>query len=336
MKIVLAGLRVTPERVAELERVYPDVEFVVPAGREELIGLIEDADAVYGNLTDAEFEAARKLRWIQAVSAGVEFMWQIPSITRTEVVVTNMRGAHAATIAEHAFAMLLSLTRALREFDAFQERHEWARGLQSGHLVGIKGMTMGIVGFGNIGRAIARRALGFEMRVLAVDPHAVPGQDAVDEFRPGATPGLEHRVEGVEAVSGLERLDDLCREVDVLAVSAPITPRTRGLVGPSQIELLKPGSYLLVVSRGKIVDEPALIRALESGKLAGAGLDVTATEPLPPDDPLWRAPNLIITPHTSAGSDLTWDLTWSILTENVGRFIRGEELVNVVDKELGY
>ena len=122
----------------------------------------------------------------------------------------------------------------------------------------------------------------------------------------------------------------------MLAVSAPITPRTRGLIGPSQIELLKPGSYLLVVSRGKIVDEPALIQALESGKLAGAGLDVSATEPLPPDDPLWQAPNLIITPHTSAGSDLTWELTWSILTENVGRFIRGEELLNVVDKELGY
>src|SRR5205823_14061520 len=227
---------VMSERVADLQRAYPQVELVVPARREELVGLIEDADAVYGNLRDEEFQAVCKLHWIQAVSAGVEFMWQIPSITRSEVVVTNMRGAHAATIAEHAFAMLLSLTRALREFEAFQERHEWARGQQSGHLVGIKGMTMGIVGFGNIGRAIARRALGFEMRVLAVDAHAVPGQDGVDEFRPGAIPGLKHRVEGVEAVWGLERLDDLCREVDVLAVSAPITPRTRGLIGPSQIE----------------------------------------------------------------------------------------------------
>src|SRR5437773_5184722 len=185
MKMILAGPRATPERVAELKRTYPQVEFVVPANREEVAGLIEDADAVYGNLRDEEFQAARKLRWIQAVSAGVEFMWQVPSITRTEVVVTNMRGAHATTIAEHAFAMLLSLTRALREFEQFQERREWGRGVNRGELVAIKGLTMGIVGFGNIGRAIARRALGFEMRVLAVDAHAAPSLDGVDEFRPG-------------------------------------------------------------------------------------------------------------------------------------------------------
>src|SRR5438067_1134513 len=108
MKMVLAGFRVTPERVAALQRTYPEVEFVVPARREELVELIEDADAVYGNLSDEEFRAGRKLRWVQAVSAGVEFMWEIPSITRTDVIVTNMRGAHAATIAEHGFAMLLS------------------------------------------------------------------------------------------------------------------------------------------------------------------------------------------------------------------------------------
>src|SRR6476659_5970821 len=157
MKIILAGFRVTPERVAALQRTYPGVEFVVPASRDELVGLVEDADAVYGNLSDEEVRAARKLRWIQTGSAGVEFMWEIPSITRTDVVVTNMRGAHGATIAEHAFAMLLSLTRALREFEQFQNRREWARGLNRGRLVGIKGLTMGVVGFGNIGRAIARR-----------------------------------------------------------------------------------------------------------------------------------------------------------------------------------
>src|SRR5262249_50087473 len=148
----------------------------------------------------------------------------------------------------------------------------------------------GIVGFGNIGRAIARRATGFEMRVLAVDAE------------PGA-PG-----EGVEEVWPLERLNDLCRESDVLAIACPITPQSRGMIGQEQMRHLKRGSFLLTMSRGNIIDETALVDALEDGHLAGAGLDVTATEPLPVGDPLWTAHNLIITPHSSASSKLTTDL----------------------------
>jgi D-3-phosphoglycerate dehydrogenase len=243
-------------------------------------------------------------------------MWNVPGLAETEIAVTNMRGAHAATIAEHAFAMLLSHTRGLPFFAERQREHEWGR--RQRELTAIKGLTMGIVGFGNIGRAIARRATGFEMRVLAVDAETVP-------------PG-----EGVAEVWPLERLDDLCRESDVLVNSAPVTPRSRGMIGRTQLRLLKPGSYLLSMSRGGIVDEQALVDALEEGHLAAAGVDVTATEPLPAGDPLWTAPNLIITPHTSAASRLTTDLVWSILGENLGRFIRGEELMNLVDKRRGY
>jgi phosphoglycerate dehydrogenase-like enzyme len=243
-------------------------------------------------------------------------MWEVPGLADSDVVVTNMRGAHAATIAEHAFAMLLTHTRGLRAFEQRQRDHEWGRGQLS--LSGIKGLTMGIVGFGNIGRAIARRATGFEMRVLAVDADTVP-------------PG-----EGVEEVWPLSRLDELCAEADVLAISAPITPSSRGLIGQEQLRKLKRGSHVLVMSRGKIVNEAALVDALEEGHLASAGLDVTATEPLPVGDPLWTAPNLVITPHTSASSPHTTDLNWSILTENIGRFLRGDELVNVVDKRRGW
>ena len=141
---------------------------------------------------------------------------------------------------------------------------------------------MGIVGFGNIGRAIARRATGFEMNVLAVDCEPVPAGEGVAEVWP------------------LARLNELCDAADVLVISAPITPNSRGMIGAEQLRRLKRGSYLLQMSRGGIVDEPALVDALEEGHLAGAGLDVTATEPLPRGDPLWTAPNLIITPHTSA------------------------------------
>jgi phosphoglycerate dehydrogenase-like enzyme len=266
-----------------------------------------------------EFAAAEQIRWIQAGSAGVEWLWNVPALQgRDDVVVTNMRSAHAATIADHCFAMLLYFTRGLPEFFQFHQRAEWARGQVAHRLVALEGRTIGIVGFGNIGRAIGRRAVGFGMRVLAVDAH------------PGA-PG-----DGAADVWPLARLDEMCREIDVLATSAPITPQTRGLIGPAQVALLKPGSYVMVMSRGNIVDEPALIAALESGQVAAAGLDVTHMEPLPADDPLWKAPNCIITPHNSAGSALTTDLVWKIFEENLGRFARGAPLMTVVDKRLGY
>ena len=313
--LVTTTLQRDPVRFAELERQH-GVQIVVPPTGEPTAPLMADVDAVYGQLTADEFASARQLRWVQSPSAGVEWMWRVPTLADSDVVVTNMRGAHAATIAEHTFAMLLSQTRGMRTFAQHQIDHHWGRGELG--LTAIKGLTMGIVGFGNIGRAIARRATGFEMRVLAVDTEPVPAG------------------EGVEEVWPLSRLDELCRESDVLAIAAPITPNSRGMIGAEQVRQLKRGAYVLQMSRGGIINEAALVDALEEGHVAGAGLDVTETEPLPVGDPLWTAPNLIITPHTSAASQLTWNLVWSILSENLGRFQRGETLMNLVDKRRGW
>jgi phosphoglycerate dehydrogenase-like enzyme len=304
-----------PERLGKIEHEH-GMQFIVPAQGEPTASLMDDADAVYGMLTDDEFQNRKKLRWVQSPSAGVEWMWRVPGLPDSDVIVTNMRGAHAATIAEHTFAFLLQHTRGLRAYEQNQRDHKWGR--ENIFMSGLKGRTMGIVGFGNIGRAIARRATGFEMRVLAVD---------IDPGPPG---------EGVEKVWPLDRLNDLCRESDVLVISAPMTPTSRDMIKAEQIRNLKRGSYILQMSRGAIVNEAALVDALEEGHLAGAGLDVTGTEPLPVGDPLWTAPNLIVTPHTSATSQLTSDLGWSILSENVGRFVRGENLVNLVDKRRGW
>ena len=313
--LVTNAFRRDPEKFAEIERQH-GIEVVVVERGAPTVPLMADADAVYGQLTAEEYANSRRLRWVQSPSAGVEWMWRVPGLQDSDVAVTNMRGAHAATIAEHTFAMLLTHTRGLRAFEQKQRDHQWGRGELA--LSGIKGLTMGVLGFGNIGRAIAHRATGFEMRVLAVDCDSVPAG------------------EGVEEVWPLSRLNDLCREADVLAIAAPMTPSSRGMIGKEQIRQMKRGSYILQMSRGGIVDEPALVDALEEGHLAGAGLDVTATEPLPVGDPLWTAPNLIITPHTSAMSDLTWELVWGILTENVRRFTRGEPLMNLVDKKRGW
>jgi phosphoglycerate dehydrogenase-like enzyme len=317
VKIVL-GSRPNDARLDKFRAAYPEVTFVSAATPEEAIREIADADCYFGNPSREIYLAAKKLRWIQAPSAGIEFVRNVPELVESDVVLTNARGAHAQTIAEHTFAMLLTLTRGLRYFDEARRRHEWLRGAGYRNVVGIAGKIMGVVGFGNIGRAIAHRARGFEMRVLAVDAQEVPANA------------------DVESVWRLDRLHEVLRQCDVLAVAAPITPETRGMIAEREIRALKPSSYLLVVSRGGIVDEPALIAALKDGHLGGAGLDVTETEPLPPDNPLWDAPNLIITPHISGGSDLTTELMWTIFFENVGHFVKGEPLKNVTDKRLGY
>ncbi len=317
VKIVL-GSRANDSRLATFRESYPDVTFVAAETSDDIVREIADADAFFGNPTREAYLAARKLKWIQAPSAGIEFIRNVPELVESDVALTNARGAHAATIAEHTFAMLLCLTRGLRFFEHAKGCHTWLRGDGYRNVVGIDGKSMGVVGFGNIGRAIAKRAHAFEMTVLAVDAQEVPAN--------------EH----VQSVWRLDRLHDMLRQIDVLAIAAPITPETRGMIGEREIRAIKPGGYLMVVSRGGIVDEPALIRALQDGHLAGAGLDVTETEPLPPDNPLWDAPNLIITPHISGGSQLTTELMWSIFHENVGHFVRGEPLKNLTNKRLGY
>lgn len=317
MKIVL-GSRPQDSRIEQFRAAYPDVEFVAAGSPQEVISAIADADAFFGNPSREAFLAAKKLRWIQAPSAGIEFVHQIPELAASNVALTNARGAHAATIAEHTFAMLLTLTRGLRYFDHAKGCHTWLRGDGYKQVEGLVGKTIGIVGYGNIGRAIGKRAHAFEMNVKAVDA------------QPVASDGY------ASSVQQLDGLNAMIRESDVLAIAVPITPETRGMIGEEQIRLLKRGSYLLAVSRGGIVNEPALVRALQDGHIAGAGLDVTEVEPLPSDNPLWDAPNLIITPHISGGSQLTTELMWSIFFENVGHFVKGEPLRNLTDKKLGY
>jgi phosphoglycerate dehydrogenase-like enzyme len=315
---LVVGFRADNVRLDQLRAAYPSLEIVAATTNEAIVREIADADAFYGIPTREQYLAGKRLRWVQAPIAGIEFVHGIPELAEDDVVLTNARGAHGTTVAEHLFAILLSLTRRLRFFDHARGFHAWLQAEGYQNAVGIGGKTMGIVGYGSIGRAIGKRADAFDMRVLAVDAQPVPADAHVVE------------------VWGLERLPDLLGEADVLSIAAPLTPQTRGMIGETEIRLLKRGSYLMGISRGGIVDEPALIRALEDGHLAGAGLDVAATEPLPPGDPLWDAPNLVITPHCSNASALTTELTWSIFADNVGRFVRGEPLHNVTDKRRGY
>ncbi len=298
-------------------REFPQVEFVIADTAEKIAAQAADAEAAFGPMNSSQLQAAPNLRWIQSPSAGVEWMRNAPELAERDITVCNTRGAHAATIAEHTMGMLVFLTRGFGPLHKAQQRHEW--GVPEGtRLVGLVGLKMGIVGLGNIGRQIAKRAAAFEMDVIAVDVNPMEKPDYVSDLQ---------LMDGMPA---------LLRGSDVVVVTVPITAETRGMIGPDELALLQPEAFFIVISRGGIIHEPTLIRMLEEGKLAGAALDVAATEPLPADDPLWDAPNLFITPHSSPSSVQTSANVASILKNNLTRFLNGEPLQNTVSIERGF
>lgn len=295
-----------------------DVQKVWTDTPDDIVREIVDADVVYGWPTLAQFQAAKQLKWIQAPSAGVEMLCSIPEIVESDVTITNSRGAHARVIAEHAFAMLLAFTRGLHRFEQDKAARRWSRDAAIPDVLEIAGWTIGIVGYGQIGQQIARRAIGFEMNVLAVDSES-----------------MTNAPHGVE-VWGLDRLPDLFEQSDAVVIATPYTPQTHHMIGADLINRMKPTAYLLVQSRGGIVDEPALVDALKKGRITAAGLDVFEQEPLGPDSELWDVPNLIMTPHLAGASTQKDRRCVEILRENLGRFQRGEPLINLVDKRKGY
>ena len=317
IKVLVQTSLVTGD-VEELRRNFPEVEIVASRSDEEVPLLIGDADIFFGILSPEIYAAAKKLKWLQALSAGVEWLADIPGVVDTDLIVTNTRGAHAQTIGEHTFALILTLTRRMKTHLHDQETRAWNVKKYIRELEGLAGKTMGIVGLGQIGSAIVRRAHGFEMDIYAVDAVPFPHE-----------PHLRGRW-------GLDRTDELCSIADFLVISAPLTPDSRGLIDARRLGLMKQSAYVIAVSRGNIVDEQALIAALQEGRLAGAGLDVTAIEPLPDDSPLWSMENVVITPHNSPASDRTFDWVWRIFVENLSRYVNGTPLFNIVNKRAGY
>lgn len=298
---------------------YPEVTFDVCKDRECVDRAIVNADAYCGWLTRETFIAGTRLRWIQSPSTGVDAFLRIQELKDSDVILTNARGVHAACLAEQTFAMIFSFSRGMKAFLEHQQRHEWAGREVRDSLVELTGSTMGIVGYGTVGHAIAERARAFGMRVLAVD---VFPTDKPDQ-------GLR--------VFGIEDLGLVLTESDYVVITVPLTPETRGMVGAAQLSLMKPSAILVGISRGGIIDETALVDALTSGKLAAAALDVFETEPLPKDSPLWDIPNLIVIPHAAGGSQYEPAAIRGIFRENIERFVRGDfPLRNEVSKQRGY
>lgn len=291
------------------------------------------ADAFFGKLTPELLAAAPRLRWVQAPTASLEH-YLFPELIEHPAVLTNMRGLYSDVIADHVMGMVIALARHFPHYLVNQREGRWepVGGEQArvGFAVGpgvtnaidrahphLGDLTLGIVGLGEIGRELARRASAFSMRIIALDPVA-------------------RAAEGVESVLPPTALDSFLPECDFVVVSAPHTPATRGMFDKPRFARMKPTAYFINVGRGALVDTGALVSALEEGLIAGAGLDVVEPEPLPPDHALWRLPNVLITPHVAGYSPRIAARHAEVLLDNVRRFLRGEALRNVVRKAEWY
>jgi len=310
----------TAEQLADLAAAAPNVRVIAAGTREEAMEHAAEAHGVDGRWATPAFVArAAGLVWVQSPSAGVEHYLGSPTIAENErIVLTNMRAVHGPAIADHAFAMLLTLTRSMPAHLENQREGRWGGAGARGGSIALAGRTMFVVGLGGIGTEVAQRAHGFGMRVIGSRRSDAPSPDYV------------------ERVGKPEDLHEMLGEADVVAVCVPLTPETRGIFDEAAFAAMKQGAYLINVARGAIVNTDALVAALESGRLAGACLDVTDPEPLPEGHALWAMEDVVITPHVSSDAPETEERRWALFRENIRRFGAGEPLLNTVDKDAGY
>ena len=320
MKVLMTNAHLGEGFVEQLQSEFPQVEFLTAMSVEEQLREAEDADAICGWPDSPEVvEAARQLRWIHCPGTGIDkIMAELPALADSDVVLTNARGPHANPMADHVLWMMLSLSHRGRQMAEDQRLGTWDTDKYSHAFVELSGSTMGILALGDIGSAIARRAYGFDIDVYAVDINPVTPPPQVKE------------------IWGMERLDELMQMSDWFVVTAPLTEESRGLIDRRRIGLLKPTSHLIVISRGGIVDEDALADALQNGRLAGAGIDATAIEPLPTESPLWGLDNVVLSPHASALTPQMYEGRRQIFRENMRRFLSNEPFLYVCDKRAGF
>ncbi|MEZ4734286.1 MAG: D-2-hydroxyacid dehydrogenase [Caldilineaceae bacterium] len=282
----------------------------------ESVANVGDAEVLMGWFSKPVCAAAEDLRWIQSFSTGMD-KWLFPEIVeRDEVKISNVAGLYASQGAEHAWALLLALTRGVITSWENQKQKKWGGGAN----VELAGSTLGLVGLGGFGMEMAKRAQGYNMTLLAVDAVRTQKPDFVAELKPATE----------------ENLHSLLERSDVVMMACPLTDETYHLISTEELAKMKPTAYLINVTRGGIIDEPALVEALKAGQIAGAGLDVTEKEPLASDSPLWEAPNLLLTPHRAGASQHRPRMVFEFFLKNLERYLSRETPLAVIDKRRGF
>jgi phosphoglycerate dehydrogenase-like enzyme len=295
------------------------VDLIGAATAEEGERLVVDADALIGWFTASMIERGTRLRWMQIQRAGAESVVGQPLVASRGIVVTSLKRLASPVVADHAFGLLIALTRRLPDLLEHQRRQHWGQAdVDASRLATLHGRTMLVAGLGGIGTALARRAEAFGMRVIAL--------------RAGSAPAPAF----VERVGGPGDLADFVREAHVVINALPLTAGTERLFDAAMFARMRPDAIFINVGRGASVVSDDLAHALSAGQLAGAALDVTDPQPLPPGHPLWRMPNVVITPHVASWSASTAAWGWVIARENLRRYVAGEPLVSVVDLARGY
>ena len=295
-----------------------DKELIVTRDEDVIEAVIDEIEIAAGWFPRRLLPRASCLRWFQQWAAGADWLLRHPEAVHMDFELTNMSGIHAVPVTEHVFALLLAFARELRPALRAQQAREWIPYGQHEHLFELADKTMLLIGVGAIGERTARIAAVMDIRVLGVrrDPTV------------GAT--------GVDAMYGPDQLRGLLPQADFVVLTVPLTTETRGMIGEQELRAMKPTAYLINVGRGGTVDEDALLQALRQGWIAGAGLDVFETEPLPEDSPLWELENIIITSHYAGVTPHYQERALGVFCDNLERYQAGVPLRNVVEKTLGY
>tara|TARA_R110002072_G_scaffold171703_5_gene325462 strand:- start:45706 stop:46671 length:966 start_codon:yes stop_codon:yes gene_type:complete len=321
MKIVIIpGLTLPKVPDAHLQRIKeivgPDGEVIVTQFKEAMPHIV-DADVILGIINKEMLQKAKKLHWVHAVASGVD-MFMFPEFIASDIILTGEKGLVGEHLADHGMGLLLMLTRQLATALRYGPEGWNHRAEMRAHEVELTGLTMGLVGYGGTGKAMAKRAVAFGMKCIAVDHSPMPGNDEVD------------------VVWSKDRLDDLLANADVVNIGCPLTPDTSNMFNSETFEKMKSSAFLVNVTRGEIVEEQALVHALQSGQIRGAALDVVPQEPLPADHPLWQMPNVVMTPHTAGASQFRGLRNLDRFIVNLQSMIDGKELAGLVDKDLGF
>jgi D-2-hydroxyacid dehydrogenase (NADP+) len=304
-----------------LQQRFPQLEIVHLSDYRRVDEEIIDAEILIGwSIRPQQIVAARKLRWIHSPAAAVNQL-MFPEVVNSEILVTNAREVHGPVVAEHVVALIFALAKKIPGSVQLQQKHIWGQQILWDELPRVRevaGATLGLVGLGSIGRPLVKSAKALGMRVIAAREHPEKGS------------------EGADAVFGPAQIDEIFRQGDYVVLAAPVTVAKTSIANAERLALMKPDACLINVGRGPLVDEPALAAALRDKRIGGAALDVFPKEPLLADSRLWDVPNLLITPHTAALTDKLWERHFALFSENLRRYLEGQSLLAVVDKQKGY